>query len=222
MNGYGMEDEDLQQMYQEVILDASRHPHGRVRAGSDLATEGSSSLQGDTALAASHEYCTAGESHQFNPTCGDEATIHVEVSRNEPRTINRIVWDGQGCSISQASLSVMTDLVQGSTVDDAMRLESLFHRLMSSRGAGLTDEEENEALGDAVVFQGVSRYPMRIKCALLAWEGMKDSVARALATAAEPDQVPSAVGDTDAITSTDASANTDGRDTFNDNSKDRS
>ena len=52
MNGYGMEDEDLQQMYQEVILDASRHPHGRVRAGSDLATEGSSSLQGDTALAA--------------------------------------------------------------------------------------------------------------------------------------------------------------------------
>ena len=130
---------------------------------------------------ASHEYCTPGESHQFNPTCGDEATIHVEVSDDEPHTIKRLVWDGHGCSISQASLSVMVDLVDGKTVDEAMDLEQTFHKLMESRGAGLDDENLEEKLGDAVVFQGVSKYPMRIKCALLGWEGLKDSIAKALA-----------------------------------------
>ena len=113
-----------------------------------------------------NEYCTPGESHQFNPTCGDEATIHVEVSDDEPHTIKRLVWDGHGCSISQASLSVMVDLVDGKTVDEAMDLEQTFHKLMESRGAGLDDENLEEKLGDAVVFQGVSKYPMRIKCAL--------------------------------------------------------
>ena len=96
---------------------------------------------------ASHEYCTPGESHQFNPTCGDEATIHVEVSDDEPHTIKRLVWDGHGCSISQASLSVMVDLVDGKTVDEAMDLEQTFHKLMESRGAGLDDENLEEKLG---------------------------------------------------------------------------
>ncbi|WP_300768577.1 Fe-S cluster assembly sulfur transfer protein SufU [uncultured Bifidobacterium sp.] len=188
MNDFDMDDEDLQQMYQEVILDASKDPHGRVRFADDLTTEDSSATLGTATMAMTHDYCTAGESHQFNPTCGDEATIRVEVSRDVPRRIDKIIWDGQGCSISQASLSVMTDLVEGSTVDEAMRLEGLFHDLMNSRGAGLDDEAQNEALGDAVVFQGVSRYPMRIKCALLAWEGMKDSVARAVAAQTPPAQ----------------------------------
>ena len=127
------------------------------------------------------EYCTPGESHQFNPTCGDEATVHAEISDSEPHTIERLVWDGHGCSISQASLSVMVDLCAGKTVDEAMELFRDFHELMESRGAGLQDEAKEEKLEDAVVFQGVSKYPMRIKCALLGWEGMRDSVAKALA-----------------------------------------
>ena len=122
-----------------------------------------------------------GVSDQFNPTCGDEATVHAEVSDSEPHTIERLVWDGHGCSISQASLSVMVDLCAGKTVDEAMELFRDFHELMESRGAGLQDEAKEEELEDAVVFQGVSKYPMRIKCALLGWEGMRDSVAKALA-----------------------------------------
>ena len=92
-----------------------------------------------------------------------------------------LVTGGHGCSISQASLSVMVDLCAGKTVDEAMELFRDFHELMESRGAGLQDEAKEEKLEDAVVFQGVSKYPMRIKCALLGWEGMRDSVAKALA-----------------------------------------
>lgn len=179
---FGMGTGDLEQMYQEVILEAARDPHGRESFAPDLADE-SSATAGDSVIRASHEYCESGESHQFNPTCGDEATVHVEVSDGsdgEPHRIERIVWDGHGCSISQASLSIMVDLVDGRTVDEAMHLAEVFHRLMDSRGAGLGDDAAEEELGDAVVFQGVSKYPMRIKCALLGWEGMKASVAEAL------------------------------------------
>ena len=149
MGDFGMSGDDLEQMYQEVILEAARDPHGREHFAADVSKE-QGSAPADTTVRASHEYCTPGESHQFNPTCGDEATVHAEVSDSEPHTIERLVWDGHGCSISQASLSVMVDLCAGKTVD-------------------------------AVVFQGVSKYPMRIKCALLGWEGMRDSVAKALA-----------------------------------------
>lgn len=176
-----MTGDELEQMYQEVILEASKHPHGRESFAPDAASESSGEAAANTTVRATHEYCTPGESHQFNPTCGDEATVHVEVSDDEPHTIKRLVWDGHGCSISQASLSVMVDLVDGKTVDEAMRLEQVFHKLMESRGAGLNDEALEDELGDAVVFQGVSKYPMRIKCALLGWEGLKDSIAKALA-----------------------------------------
>ena len=154
MNEFGMSGDDLEQMYQEVILEASKHPHGKESFAPNAAVEQSADAAANVTVQASHEYCTPGESHQFNPTCGDEATIHVEVSDDEPHTIKRLVWDGDGCSISQASLSVMVDLA---------------------------DENLEEKLGDAVVFQGVSKYPMRIKCALLGWEGLKDSIAKALA-----------------------------------------
>ena len=142
MNEFGMSGDDLEQMYQEVILEASKHPHGKESFAPNAAVEQSADAAANVTVQASHEYCTPGESHQFNPTCGDEATIHVEVSDDEPHTIKRLVWDGHGCSISPASLSVMVDLVE---------------------------------------FQGVSKYPMRIKCALLGWEGLKDSIAKALA-----------------------------------------
>lgn len=179
MSDYGMSGDALEQMYQEVILEAAKNPHGKEHFAQDLTDESSSA--GESVVQATHAYCTPGESHQFNPTCGDEATIHVEVSDGEPRTLERVVWDGQGCSISQASLSVMVDLVAGKTVDEAMALAADFHALMESRGKGLDDEETVERLDDAIVFQGVSKYPMRIKCALLAWEGLKDATAKALA-----------------------------------------
>ena len=184
---FGMSDDDLEQMYQEVILEAARDPHGKAHFAPDLAKEGDTAVkssldQGEASVRQQHEYCETGQSHQFNPTCGDEATIRVEVSKEEPHRIKLLEWDGHGCSISQASLSVMTDLVEGKTVEEAMSLGAIFHKLMESRGRGLADDAENEQLEDAVVFQGVSKYPMRIKCALLGWEGMKDAVAKALAS----------------------------------------
>ena len=183
MSDFAMSGDDLEQMYQEVILEASKNPHGKEHFAPDLASENASQA-GKTTVQATHEYCTPGESHQFNPTCGDEATVHVEVSDQEPHVIERLVWDGHGCSISQASLSVMVDLVEGKTVDEAMELAGTFHKLMESRGKGLDDESAEESLEDGIMFQGVSKYPMRIKCALLGWEGMKDSVAKALAAKA--------------------------------------
>ena len=178
-----MSGSDLEQMYQEVILEAAKNPHGKEHFAPDLASENASHAA-ETTVQTSHEHCTPGESHQFNPTCGDEATIHAEVSDAGPYTIERLVWDGHGCSISQASLSVMVDLVEGKTVDEAMKLAETFHKLMESRGKGLNDEQAEESLEDGIVFQGVSQYPMRIKCALLGWEGMKDAVAKALAAKA--------------------------------------
>ena len=173
MNEFGMSGDDLEQMYQEVILEASKHPHGKESFAPNAAVEQSADAAANVTVQASHEYCTPGESHQFNPTCGDEATIHVEVSDDEPHTIKRLV---------SKSASVSTEInLLGKTVDEAMDLEQTFHKLMESRGAGLDDENLEEKLGDAVVFQGVSKYPMRIKCALLGWEGLKDSIAKALA-----------------------------------------
>lgn len=179
MADFGMSDQELEQMYQEVILEAARDPHGRVPEDQS----GSQDQHDGVTMRVEHEYCVPAESQQFNPTCGDHATIHVEVSDGtdgRPKTIKRIVWQGDGCSISQASLSVMVDLVQGKSVEEAMHLAEEFHSLMESRGAGIQNEDAEEELGDAVVFQGVSKYPMRIKCALLGWEGMKASVAQAL------------------------------------------
>ena len=181
MDDFGMSGDDFEQMYQEVILEASKHPHGKERFAADLSQENAGAQAAETVVRASHEYCTPGESHQFNPTCGDEATIHAEISDSEPHTIERLVWDGHGCSISQASLSIMVDLVEGKPIEEAMELERLFHQLMESRGKGLDNEEDEERLEDAIVFQGASKYSMRIKCALLGWEGLKDAVAKALA-----------------------------------------
>lgn len=193
----------LESMYQEVILDAARNPHGKTHfestdalAKAELQEESQESAENtesaEITLNNTHESCAVaifaensalGQSHQFNPTCGDEVTMRVELSNiannNETPVISSVKWDGHGCSISQASLSMMVDLVEGKSVDEALRLDALFHKLMESRGEGLKNEDEEDALEDAMVLQGVSRYPMRIKCALLAWEGLKDSIAKA-------------------------------------------
>ncbi len=201
----------LESMYQEVILDAARNPHGKTHFLSteslskaemqeekvEEASEKSQAtdeLKNDSNITITnhHENCAVeaskdyafGESHQFNPTCGDEVTMHVELAKNVDNLSNALIksikWDGHGCSISQASLSIMVDLVEGKTVADALRLAALFHKLMESRGVGLKSEQDEDDLEDAMVFQGVSKYPMRIKCALLAWEGLKDGIAKAI------------------------------------------
>jgi nitrogen fixation NifU-like protein len=150
----------LEQMYQQVILDHAKRPHGRGLV--DAPAEPAPGRR-------------AGESHQVNPTCGDEITLRVDV---EGSTVAGVSWEGQGCSISQASASVMTELVTGHDLADVAHLDAVFHDLMASRGKGLDDDDALDALGDASAFTGVSQYPARIKCALLGWAALKDSLAR--------------------------------------------
>lgn len=141
-------------MYQEIILDHYKHPqHRELPAQFDA------------------------EVHHVNPTCGDEVTLRVAVRDG---AITDLGWTGEGCSISQASTSVMSGLVVGKPVDDAMALHEVFLELMQSRGeADLTDQQE-EALDDAVAFEGVAKYPARVKCALLGWMAMRGAVAEAI------------------------------------------
>ena len=142
----------LQQMYQEIILDHYKRPHRRgLREPFDA------------------------ESYQLNPTCGDEVTIRVRLA--DSRVVD-VSYEGQGCSISQAATSVLTELVVGRTVPDALAVQEEFLRLMQSKGEAEPDEE---VLQDAVAFAGVSRYPSRIKCALLGWMAWKDATAQAVA-----------------------------------------
>jgi nitrogen fixation NifU-like protein len=152
----------LESMYQEIILDHYRNPHGRgLREPFDA------------------------EVHHVNPTCGDEVTLRVLVSDG---VISDVSYDSMGCSISQASTSVMTDLVVGRPVEEALKAHEAFLALMQSRGEGEPDED---VLEDAVAFVGVSQYPARIKCALLGWMAWKDATAQALAadpTSAQPSE----------------------------------
>ncbi|HEY3734927.1 MAG TPA: SUF system NifU family Fe-S cluster assembly protein [Streptosporangiaceae bacterium] len=145
----------FESMYQEIILDHYRHPHNRgLREPYDA------------------------EVHHVNPLCGDEVTVRVSLKDvgGEP-TVADVSYDALGCSISQASVSVMTDLTIGKSIDDAMTVCDEFLGLMRSKGAGEPDED---LLEDAVAFSGVSKYPARIKCALLGWMAWKDATARAL------------------------------------------
>ncbi|CAL9403054.1 Fe-S cluster assembly sulfur transfer protein SufU [Saccharothrix sp. NPDC042600] len=139
----------LQQMYQEIILDHYKNPHGRgLRDPFDA------------------------ESHQINPTCGDEVTLRVKL---DGETVADVSYDGQGCSISQASTSVLTDLVVGKPIDEAFRKMDAFVELMQGRGQVEPDED---VLEDGIAFAGVAKYPARVKCALLGWMAFKDAVSR--------------------------------------------
>ncbi|RKT56323.1 Fe-S cluster assembly sulfur transfer protein SufU [Saccharothrix australiensis] len=139
----------LQQMYQEIILDHYKNPHGRgLRDPFDA------------------------ESHQINPTCGDEVTLRVKLDGDKVADVS---YDGQGCSISQASTSVLTDLVVGRPVDEAFVKMDAFVELMQGRGQVEPDED---VLEDGIAFAGVAKYPARVKCALLGWMAFKDAVAR--------------------------------------------
>jgi len=140
----------IDQLYQEIILDHYKHPHGR-------------------GLREPFE----GEAHHVNPTCGDEVTLRVATDGS---TFSDISYDGMGCSISQASASVLHELVQGRSASEAFAIQEAFVALMQGRGQVEPDEE---VLGDGVAFAGVARYPARVKCALLPWMAFKDAAARA-------------------------------------------
>ncbi|MCE0762997.1 SUF system NifU family Fe-S cluster assembly protein [Pseudonocardia kujensis] len=139
----------LEQMYQEIILDHYRQPHGAgLREPYDA------------------------ETHHVNPTCGDEVTLRVKL---DGQSVQDVSYESLGCSISQASTSVLTDLVVGKSVEEAFRILESFQEMAQSRGKVPGDEE---IIGDGIAFAGVSRYPARVKCALLGWMAFKDAVAR--------------------------------------------
>jgi nitrogen fixation NifU-like protein len=141
----------LESMYQDVILDHYRNPHHKgLREPYDA------------------------EVHHVNPTCGDEVTLRVRLNGDDVADVS---YDAMGCSISQASASVMTDLIIGRPVKEAMDTGDEFLKLMQSRGKVEPDED---VLEDAVAFTGVSKYPARIKCALLAWMAWKDATVKAM------------------------------------------
>lgn len=140
-------------MYQEIILDHYKKPHGR-------------------GLREPFE----AEVHHVNPTCGDEITLRVHLA--DDGTVSDVSYESQGCSISQASASVLYDQLVGSPLDAALETQQAFVDLMQSKGEAEGDED---VLGDAVAFSGVSKYPARVKCALLSWMAFKDATARAVA-----------------------------------------
>jgi len=137
---------ELDSLYQEVILDHYKNPQHK---GLDS------------------EY--SAQVHHVNPSCGDEITLNLTLSEE---LISAISWDGQGCSISQASVSMLCDLLLGKSLVQADVIVKSFSELMASKG---TASGDSEILEDAVVFAGVSKFPGRVKCALLGWMAFKDA-----------------------------------------------
>ncbi|MCI2959461.1 SUF system NifU family Fe-S cluster assembly protein [Agromyces atrinae] len=139
----------LDSLYQELILD-----HSKRRVG-------------EGALDDAH-----AEHHEYNPTCGDEITVRIRVDGDR---LTSIAWEGSGCSISMASASAMTELLTGSTLAEVDERIAAFREMLRSRGAVEPDED---VLGDASAFHGVSRYVMRVKCAMLAWVSLEADLAQ--------------------------------------------
>jgi len=141
---------ELDSLYQEVILDHYKHP----------AHKGLNPI-------------FSSQVHHVNTSCGDEITLNIELVGQR---INSITWDGQGCSISQASVSMMSDLLIGKRLEEADVIVKSFSELMASKGTSAGDPE---ILEDAVAFAGVSKFPGRVKCALLGWMAFKDAAIQA-------------------------------------------
>jgi len=146
----------LEQLYQQIILDHSKHPHG---VGLEVGEE---------------------TSHQRNPVCGDEITLALRWNAAGDR-VEAVAWEGAGCSISQSSASLLATLAEESadegspwTTDELAALIDEFREALRSRGAIPLDEER---FGDAAALSGVSRYVARVKCAMLAWVAAEDLLA---------------------------------------------
>lgn len=144
---------NIESMYQEVILDHYKNPQY-------------------VGLREPHD-C---EVHHVNPSCGDELTLRVKLSE-DGSTVEDVSYEAQGCSISQASTSVMAEEIIGQTVDDAMAKLGDFEKMITSRGKYDGDED---LIGDGIAFSGVSKYPARVKCALLGWKAFQAAASEAL------------------------------------------
>ncbi|ALU38923.1 iron-sulfur cluster assembly scaffold protein [Kocuria flava] len=140
--------------------------HAKRRSGEDLADPTAENA--------------CGESHQYNPTCGDEISVRVELalaSGGAEPLVERISWKGQGCSISMAAASVLAETAPGLTRAELLGLIGAFRELLRSRG---TVEPDEELLGDAAAFAGVSRFAARVKCAMLGWVAAEEALGRAV------------------------------------------
>lgn len=141
---------DMAAMYQEVILDHYRNPEGRgLREPFDA------------------------EVMHVNPTCGDEITLRVQLTDDVDPIVSDVSYDNQGCSISQASASVLYEEVVGKPLSEAFAVLDDFVELMHGKGQV---EPNEETLGDLIAFAGVAQYPARVKCALLSWMALRDAV----------------------------------------------
>lgn len=147
---------DLNLLYQEIILDHYKHPHG-------------------VGLREPFE----SEVHHVNPTCGDEITLRVHLDGDK---VEDISYASEGCSISQASASILNDLVVGKSVTEGMAILDEFNALMHGQGKIVPDEE---VLEDGIAFAGVAQFPARVKCALLSWMAWKDAVLQVASTTTE-------------------------------------
>ncbi len=146
---------ELDSLYQEIILDHYRSPH---HAGLREPFE--------------------AEVHHVNPTCGDEVTLRVHLEgEGDAAVVRDVSYDALGCSISQASASVMTDLVIGKPVGEAMSVHQTFLELMQGKGKV---EPDGDVLEDGIAFAGVAKFPARVKCALLSWMAWKDATTQTL------------------------------------------
>lgn len=140
----------MDSLYQEIILDHYREKHH-----------------------AGLREPFGAEVHHVNPSCGDEVTLRVSLDGN---SIADVSYEGEGCSISQASTSVMTDLVIGREVAESMALFEEFRQMMEGQGRVEPDEDRLE---DGIAFAGVAQFPARVKCAMLGWSALRDALARA-------------------------------------------
>ncbi|WIY81609.1 Fe-S cluster assembly sulfur transfer protein SufU [Propionimicrobium sp. PCR01-08-3] len=139
----------VEQLYQDIILD-----HYREKHNAGLRTP------------------FGAEVHHVNPSCGDEVTLRVAVDGD---TIADISYDAEGCSISQASISIMTDLLIGRNLADSIALFEEFRELMEGQGK---IEPNEDRLEDAIAFAGVAQFPGRVKCAMLGWTSLEDALIR--------------------------------------------
>ena len=144
---------NLESMYQEVILDHYKNPqHAGLREPYEA------------------------EVHHVNPSCGDELTLRVHLS-DDGCTVEDVSYDAEGCSISQASTSVMAEEIIGLPVAEAMKKLASFEEMVTSRG---TAEGDAEMIGDGIAFAGVAKFPARVKCALMGWKAFQAATSDAL------------------------------------------
>jgi nitrogen fixation NifU-like protein len=175
-------------LYQEIILEHSKRPlHAGLREPFNAQV------------------------HHVNPTCGDEVTLRVQLSgQGRSAVIADVSYDALGCSISTAATSVLADEVIGHNVTEALSSFAAMRKMLTSKGADPGDEDE---IGDGVAFAGVSKYPARVKCALLGWMAFTDALTQAgvdIGEIAAPHTSPSASPNT-VLNNTTANSTTSSR-----------